>query len=145
MISVSGKYDTDIITLFHATGDFNFRNRWMEGVKKVEEIDHYLPRVGMRCRCLFENGESIIYSTSYTYQDDKIEFSETDEKQKNATYFKLEKMNDNKVKLTLDYYLEQNKLAELYFTLFKKKKMQAALERSLLNLQEAVKEIKLTG
>lgn len=145
MISVSGEYDTDIITLFHATGDFNFRSRWMEGVKKVEEIDHYLPRVGMRCRCTLDSGEVVIYSTSYAYTDDKIEFSETDEQQTNTTYFTLEKMDGKKVKLTLDYYLQENKLAAWYFNLFKKKKMQAALQRSLANLQEAIKEIHLPG
>ena len=37
------EYETDIITLFHATGDFNYRSRWQEGVKTVEEINHFLP------------------------------------------------------------------------------------------------------
>jgi hypothetical protein len=35
MLSVSKEYDTDIITLFHASGDFNYRSRWQEGVKAV--------------------------------------------------------------------------------------------------------------
>ncbi|HMH20960.1 MAG TPA: DUF2652 domain-containing protein [Puia sp.] len=34
MIAVSQEYETDIITLFHATGDFSFRSQWQEGVKK---------------------------------------------------------------------------------------------------------------
>ena len=74
VISLAAEYDTDIITLFHAAGDFNFRNRWLEGVKQVEEVAHYLPRVGMRCRCILDNGESINYASSYLYTTDKIEF-----------------------------------------------------------------------
>ena len=76
MISVSEEYNTDIITLFHATGDFNYRSRWQEGVRSVEEIGHFLPRVGMRCRSIMEDGVVITYSTSYLYQSNKIEFSD---------------------------------------------------------------------
>lgn len=101
MISVTKEYETDIITLFHATGDFNFRSRWQDGVKMVEEVSHFLPRIGMRCRCVLENGQEIIYASSYSYNPDKIEFSETDEKKKNSTYFSLEKTSTNKTKLHL--------------------------------------------
>ena len=91
MISVSKEYETDIITLFHATGDFNYRSRWQEGVKTVEEVNHFLPRVGMRCRCVMENGQVIIYASSYSYNPERIEFSETDEQKKSSTYYLLEK------------------------------------------------------
>ena len=56
MFSVERIYETDIITLFHATGDFRYRNRWKEGVKSVETFNHFLPRVGMKCRCVTDNG-----------------------------------------------------------------------------------------
>ena len=49
----------DIITLFHATGYFNNKARWLEGVKSIEEVDHHLPRVGMKCRCVMENEEEV--------------------------------------------------------------------------------------
>src|SRR5258705_7261723 len=79
MISVSKEYEKGMRTLFHATGDFNYRSRWQEGVKTVEEIDHILPRVGMRCRCVLQNGQIIVYTSNYySYHPDKIEFSETD-------------------------------------------------------------------
>ena len=143
MISVSKEYETDILTLFHATGDFNYRSRWQEGVKTVEEIDHFLPRVGMRCRCVMENGEVVIYASSYSYHPDRIEFSETDEKRKSSTYYTLEKTGDNKTKLTLDYYLGKNVTSQFLFNLVKKKKMEETIHKSLLNLGELVKEIKL--
>src|SRR5688500_1626128 len=65
VLSFTKEYDTDIITLFRTTGMFEYRPQWLEGVKEVEELNHYLPRVGMRCRYIRENGEEIIYSTGY--------------------------------------------------------------------------------
>ena len=141
-ISASAEYETDIITLFHATGDFNYRSRWFEGVKKMEEVNHFLPRVGMRCRCILENGETTTYSTSYAYQDDKIEFSETDEKE-NSTYYTLEKIGDHTTKLTLDFYIKKNPIRQIVFQLQMKKKMEEIFRKSLLNLTSLVKEIRL--
>jgi Protein of unknown function (DUF2652) len=143
VISVSKEYDTDIITLFHATGDFNFRSRWQEGVKSVEEVNHFLPRVGMRCRCVMENGEASIYSSSYSYHSERIEFSETDENNKNSTYYTLEKISDNKTKLTIDFYIKKNLPAQIIFKLVQKKKIKDNFRKSLLNLNEFMKEFKI--
>lgn len=143
MISVSKEYETDIITLFHATGDFNFRSRWQEGVKTVEEVNHFLPRVGMRCRCVMENGQVTIYASSYSFHPERIEFSETDEKKKSTTYYILEKTGDNKTRLTVDFYVKKNIASQIIFKLMKKKKMEDDFHKSLINLDKFVKEIKL--
>jgi len=136
IFSVSREYDADIIRLFHATGDFNYRNRWQEGVKTVEEVGHFLPRIGMRCKCMFENGQEVIFATSYSYSPDWIEFGETDENSNRITYYTLEKKGRNKSKLTIDYYLPKNisgavKLSE---------KTEETFRKSLENLVELVKE-----
>jgi hypothetical protein len=143
VISMSREYQTDIITLFHAAGDFNYRSRWQEGVKEVEEVSHYLPRVGMRCRCILDNGQSMVYASSFLYQPDRIEFSETDEKKENTTHYTLEITGSKKAKLTLDYYLKKNIVRQILFKLMEKKKMEGSLHQSLLNLDSLVKEIKL--
>jgi hypothetical protein len=143
MISVSKEYETDIITLFHATGDFNYRSQWQEGVKSVEEVNHFLPRVGMRCRCVMENGESTIYSSSYSYSPERIEFSETEENKNSSRYFLLEKTGNNKVRFTLDYYLQKNWFRELLFKLRRKRRLEESFNKSLVNLEKVVKEIKL--
>lgn len=143
MLSVSREYETDILTLFHAVGDFNFRSRWEEGVKKIEEVNHYLPRVGMRCRCILENGETAIYASSYSYHPERIEFSETDEKKKSSSYFIIEKTGNNKTRLTHDFYLNKNLFMQTRFRLTKQKKMKARFNKSLENLVDLVKEIKL--
>jgi hypothetical protein len=145
MLSQTREYETDLITLFHAAGDFNYRSRWQEGVKKTEEISHFLPRVGMRYRSVMENGEETTYASSYFYQPDKIEFSETDEKKKTSTYFTLEKITDNRTRLTLDFYLKKNIINQIEFKLTKKKKMEETIQKSLQNLEAVVKEIRLPG
>jgi hypothetical protein len=143
MISLSKEYETDIITLFHATGDFTYRSRWQDGVKAVEEVGHFLPRIGTRCRCVMESGQVIIYASSYSFNPERIEFSETDEQKKSSTYYLLEKAGENKTRLTLDFYLEKNIANESIFKLVRKKKMENSLQKSLLNIDKLVREIKL--
>ena len=145
MISLSEEYETDIITLFHAAGDFHYRSRWRDGVKKVEEVNHFLPRVGMRCRCILENGEVITYASSYFYQPDRIEFSETDEKKKNSTCYILEKTSSNKTRLTLDYYIKKDIISQVLFALTEKRNVESSFRKSLQNLVSLVKEIRIPG
>ena len=57
----------------------------------MEAIDHLLPRVGMKCKCVMEDGQGGIYSSSYAFSGERIEFSETDERKMTSTYFTLEK------------------------------------------------------
>lgn len=143
VFSITEDFDTDIITLFHATGDFNYRHRWRAGVKEVEEINHFLPRIGMKCRCLMEDGEMMIYSSSYTYHPDHIEFSETDEQKINSSYYYLEKLDENKTRLRMDMYLRGNFFNKLQFDVFKKKKVEREMRQSFSNLKRLVKEIYL--
>jgi hypothetical protein len=143
MFEVTREYETDIITLFHASGDFNYRSKWQDGVKKVEEINHFLPRVGMKCRCTDENGQSTIYTSSYSYTPERIVFSETNEDRKSARYFILEKLDDKKTRLTIEYYLDKNFVNELLFRFSNKAKLEASFKRSLQNLDAVVREIHL--
>jgi len=143
VLSFTKEYDTDIITLFHATGDFNNKGRWLEGVKSVEEVGHYLPRVGMKCRCVMENEQEIIYSSSYYNYEDRIEFSETDEKKIMSTYYTLEKISDKKTRLSINLYLRKNIVILIIFYLLKKKKAGEFLKRSLQNLEVLLKDFKL--
>ena len=142
-ISISSEYDTDIITLLHATGDFRYRNQWQPGVVKVEELQHFLPRVGMRCRFILENGEAISYSSSYFFQPERIEFSETDEKTQNTTYYTLEQISIKRTRLTLDFYTKKNFISETLFRLKEKNKKESTFKQSLDNLVGLVKELKI--
>jgi hypothetical protein len=143
VLSVEKEYDTDIITLFHATGDFEYRNRWQEGVKEVEVVNHFLPRVGMKCRCVLADKEVFIYSSSYRNQDDRIEFSETEEQQNNTTLFTLQHIAPKRTKLTLDFYLKASVAGQIMFRLFRKHKMEQEFRQSTENLVGLVKELKI--
>jgi len=91
--------------VFHAAGDFNFRHRWQEGVKTVEEVDHFLPRVGMRCRYVMDSGEAVIYSSSYIYSPEHIEYSETEDINRTTTYYTIESLAPKRTRLTIDFYI----------------------------------------
>ncbi len=141
--SFTKEYDADFITLFHAAGSFDYRHRWLEGVKKVEGLSHLLPRVGMRSRWVLDTGEVVSYSSSYTYTDEKIEFSESNEKDSQVTYFTLVKIDENKTFLTIDIYKSEGWLKRLLGRSSKREKMQQSLQQSMQNLVTLVKEIKV--
>jgi hypothetical protein len=143
VVSAEKEYDTDIITLFHASGDFNYRNRWQEGVKKTEVVNHFLPRVGMKCRCVLDEGELIIYASSYRYSAERIDFSETEEKQNTTTCFTLQRTGPKKTKLTMDFYVKKSLPGRIIFNLLKRTKTEKAFRKSLQNLAGVVKELKI--
>src|SRR5687768_679065 len=108
LLSGSREYDTDIITLFRAAGMFEYRHRWQEGVVKVEELTHYLPRVGMKCRYIRDSGEEIIYSNNFSFSPERISFSETNEKKDPAIHYLVERITDNRTRLTMEYFWKKN-------------------------------------
>lgn len=143
VVSAAREYKTDIITLFHATGEYKYRGQWQEGVKMVEELNHFLPRVGIRSRFTMDDYETIIHATSYSYHPDRLSFSETDETDNSTKYFYLERRGDQKMKLTIDIYLDKKGFNRFLFNLFRKKKMEASLQRSLRNLEKLIPTIHL--
>ena len=141
MLSASREYPAHIITTFHATGDFRYRPRWQEGVERIEEIGHYLPRIGTRCRRIMEDGEEIVYASSYSFRPDRIEFSETDEAKSTSWYFTLERVEEYRTRVTVDVYVRRGVLPELWYRLTRKQRAEASLQRSLANLDALVPEI----
>lgn len=141
--SVSKEYKTDIITLFHAAGAFEYRHLWWEGVKKVEELNHFLPRVGMQSIWTSESGKTLYYSSGYSYSDERIEFSEMDEKGDQVNYFTLIKMADNETKLTIDIYKNNNWIKNFIFKFSGQKNFESMLQKSLENITPLLEKISL--
>lgn len=142
-ITLTREYETDIITLLHAAADFTYRPRWMQGVKSVEVENHFLPRIGLRCKIISDQGESFTYANHYSYQNERIEFSEVDEGTETLLHYILEKVDDRKTKLTLDYYIRKNLLSKLLFDLRNKNKVKSTLIKSLQNLDGVVGQIRV--
>ena len=115
----------------------------MEGIKAIDNVSHYLPMVGTKHRCVLENGQAIVYTTHFSYTPDKIVMVETEEKKRGCTYFVFEKINEDRTRFTLDFYLKNNPLLKLMFGLTMKKKYEASLIRSLDNLEKFVKEVEM--
>lgn len=144
VISVQQEYQTDIITLFHATGDFSYRIRWLEGIKKIDEVGHFLPRVGMKCRCVMDNGKEVVISaSSYKFQENRVEFSETNETKEFLSYYTLEKTGEKRTKLTIDFYIRKGFPSAIIFDLLKRRKMEKILRKSMNNLIHLVTQIKI--
>lgn len=141
LFSLTREYDTDIITLLHAAGAPIYRNRWQVGVKQVEELYHFLPRVGMKWKTITDKGEVGMYASSYNFTADRIEFSETDEKKITAVYFTLLNSGVQKTRLTLDFYIANNLSTQIAFRLLKEKKLKESYSKSLDNLTGLVKEL----
>jgi hypothetical protein len=136
IFSLSEMYDTDMITLLHAVGDFNHRSSWMQGVKQVQEVHHYLPRIGMRCRCIMENGEQVIFiSSSYSFQPDKVEFTEREENNDNFIHYIVQKNGPDQSKLTIDYYLSKGLFKGMIFKFTQGNKTRELMDQSLKNLR----------
>lgn len=143
VISVSKEYEIDINTLFYAAGHFEFRHRWVDGIKQIEEVSHFLPRVGTKHRCILENGQVIMFTSSFTYTPEKIVYGETDEKKNASSYFIFEKINENRTRFTMELHLKKNPLVQMMFGITMKKKMENSFKKSLANLEEFVKEVTL--
>lgn len=141
VMSMTQEYHTDLITLLHATADFTYRNKWMEGVKKVIVQNHFLPRIGMRTNMILENGETTSIANHYSFGQEKIEFSEIDEQSGHLSYYMLEKLGDFKTKLSFDYYVKHDLFSPILFSIFSKRELNLKYIKSFQNLGRLVEQL----
>jgi hypothetical protein len=142
-ITFTRVYETDIITVLHAAADFTYRPRWMHGVNRVEVENHFLPRIGVRCKMISGNGEAFTYANHYSYQKEKIAFSEVDEGTETLWHYILENLDDRNTRLTLDLYIEKALFSRLMFNLGKKNELKSKITKSLQNLDGLVRQIRV--
>ena len=84
-----------------------------------------------------------MYSSSYSFTPETIVYSETDEKKTASIYSTFEKITESRTGLTVDIYLKKNPVLLTLFKLFEKKKMERSFQRSLVNLEKFMKEVKV--
>ncbi|HYH55284.1 MAG TPA: hypothetical protein VD772_01650, partial [Anseongella sp.] len=75
--------------------------------------------------------------------EERIFFSETDEKRKTSLSYIIENRGEHLTRLTLEFYMQRNPLRQLLFSLREKKKMEAALRESLERLEGVVQKMVL--
>lgn len=143
MVSVSRDYEVDIKTLCYTVVHFEFRHLWQNGIKAIDEVEHFLPGIGSRHRHVLDNGKTqTMYIGSFDYNPEgKTIFSETNEKDKTATCFVAEKTGGHTSKLTLEFYLQPNILKQVLFNAFERKKKEEEFRQSLERLDKVVKEM----
>lgn len=135
------EYDTDIITLLHATADFTNRDKWMHGVEKVEIQNHFLPRIGNRSIMFVENKGTTMIANFYSFNETRIEFSEMEEESGDLLYYVLEPLGELRTKLTLNYYINKKPFAAIRFNLTKKSALTKKLDKSFDNLAGFVQRL----
>lgn len=141
--SATHVYDAWIVRTFHATGDFEYRPRWMDGVQAVVHTEHLLPRIGMRCVCKMQNGDSVTLTSRYLQcLPDCVEFSETDSNG-NMTWYTLRELNETRTEVTLDYYIPKRFPSTLWYRLARKRAVERSLNKSMKNLATVIREVRL--
>lgn len=141
VLSLSREYDTDLITLLHATADFTYRDQWMHQVKIVEVQNHFLPRIGMRCIMTLPNKKVTILAKHYIFSEHKIEFSEMEESTRHLSCYTLERLDDLRTRLTLNYYINDHIFSKFLFRLVKKRRLKSTIKKSLTNLQGLINKV----
>lgn len=141
LINISDSYETDIISLLHAVGDFTNRNRWMHGVESVEVQNHFLPRVGMRCTMKLENKMITLVANHYYFSESAVEFSEIDEHTGHLYFYKIEKISNLKSRITVAVYASKVVFPKVFFIYREKVKLKKWLEFSFRKLVTLIDEI----
>ena len=90
-----------------------------------------------------DSGKVLYYSSSYSYADDKIEFSETDDRGDQVTCFTLRKIADDKTGFTITVYKTANWITNFLSKFSDQKKLELDLQRSLENIIPLLKEINI--
>lgn len=144
ILSLYREYDAEIIALLHGVVDFHTRKLWNITIKDIDNVSHdTLPRLGSTHRCILEKGQSIFYSSSYSFTPDKIEYGETDDKKSMAAYYTFKKITDTRTGLTIDLYIRKNPITLALFNLLEKKKLERSYRQSMENLEKFMKGVNL--
>jgi hypothetical protein len=126
------EYPADILKLLHAVVDFENRKDWQPGVKEITDIsDPHLMRLGTKHRCVLDKGQSIVYSSSFTFTAEHIVYAETSEKKDQSVFYTFDKKTDEITDLKVEYFIPKKPFAKLAFDLFKKKKLMKGMARGL--------------
>lgn len=134
VLSDTETYHANLYTVLHVTACFDFRSKWQDGVTGVDEINHHLPRVGSRYRCITEHGSRYMHISGFHYTPERVEFCEADDKRTMQTRFVFEKLSEQETRLTLELYLNKGGVRNMLYRLMEKKKSEASYRRSLEGL-----------
>lgn len=137
VVSVSREFDADVKMLFYTAGHLEFRNRWQDGLKAIEDIGDVLHSIGTRHRRVMDDGTSTMMVTSSFDFDpgNRIVYSETDEDKVRSMYFVMENLGENRSRLTLDHYVSHEHLVRSPMSAAETASIEQRYRNSLENLE----------
>ena len=147
VIQLSREFSRSLITMFHAAGDFNQRHLWQEGVIRVEDVSHCLPRVGMKCRKVTDAGSRLVTATGCTFTEERVEFVEREENGTESMHYLLEQTGQFTSRFTWTCYTKAGTIARIQFNLFRKNQVLRFMQKSMDNLEklaESLEELDVT-
>ncbi len=143
VLSVAREYDTPARNVFWILGKPPLRARWQAGVQRVEEVEHLLSGMGARTRLIAEDGTATVMTvSSYSFEPHRsVRFGETDESGTQCCHCVLEKLDEDRSRLTIEVYLKPDEPLIHGFEQNMKAMVEAGLERSLENMERLVEEL----
>jgi hypothetical protein len=142
VLTITRIFPNDMITMLHATADYQYRHRWEPGLVSISKEGHFLPRVGIKCRAITASGEYVIYTTGYSFSDNFVTFSEINETKSTLTQYSLTKVDEVSTSLTIDLY-SHGKVNALWLKLTRARTLEMKFEKSLDALASLVQTLHL--
>ena len=115
--------------------DLPARTQWLEGVRQVELLNTDKNMLGTIHKCIEEKHVSELMTTAVKSTENSVEFWETDTKRMVSCRFCVETISPQSARVLFELHLRGNIFFPLVFRLFMQKKMNAKMQKSLLNLK----------
>jgi hypothetical protein len=143
MQSVAREYESHPRALFYILGHMELTPRWQEGVKHVEEVDHFLSGMGARQRVIMHDNTAVVMSpSSFSFEPERIvDMGLTDESGTRTVHCVLEKLGEDRSRLTIQVYLKPDQDLITDYEQHAKAMEEGWWQRSLENLDGLVKEM----
>jgi hypothetical protein len=139
VLSVQRDLDANVDEVFNIITDLPNRAQWLEAVVDIKDVSTKLPQVGQAHTCILPKGTNSVVTSYYSRTDDSITFEETDLKKTNTMQIILEKIQDDKTRLTVTLYLRKNFMIETMFKLFMKKKYETVFTNAAAKLEKVAR------
>lgn len=139
VLSVRRTMEENMEDVFHVVADLSKRAAWVDGIKAVENISTPMPEVGTVHHCIMEKGRSVLITSDFQVNDQRIIMEETDKRKIGTCQVVLEKTDEHLTSMTFNFFIKENFLVKAMFDLFMRKKLKENLERSLENLEAYLK------
>ena len=137
-LSAEKTINADLVTVLSVMGNLPLRNKWQDGVIKVDNINHPIYHLGIKFRIVTKQGGTVFYSSSFEDKGNVFCLSETDERKTQSLFAILKSIAENKTLVVFDLYLRNTFINRVAFPYFYKKKLSKSFDTSLNNLANLI-------